>query len=83
MKISFTLIHDGKETETQGVIALELRKDWGWGVSFIIDSEDMLGMRFGCMGGNTYELDEVLGYDESKKLHVTWGGNSISNPVVY
>jgi hypothetical protein len=83
MTIDFQLLANGKPQSTAGTLELPLKEDWIWGVDFFIREEDPLGICFGCEGSREYELDETLGYPPEEKLYAVWGGNSISNPVVY
>jgi hypothetical protein len=83
IRLHFTLLKDGIATATTGEIELGLRKDWGWGVDFIVGNEDPASSCFGCFGSTEFELDPALGYSPDMKLYVSWGGNSISNPVIY
>jgi hypothetical protein len=81
--IDFTLLLDGAGTTTTGTVALPLRGDWRWGVDLILSEEDPTATCFGCMGRLAFDVDPVMGYPATMKLWVVWGGNSISNPVVY
>jgi len=83
IRIHFALLKDGVPTSTTGEIQLGLRRDWGWGVGFMVDNESPEGRCFGCFGATEFELDPVLGYSPELKLYVVWGGNSISDPVIY
>jgi hypothetical protein len=79
----FALLSDDSLSTTSGSLELPLKKDWAWGVSFAVSSEDPALTCFGCRGSKSYELDPVLGYDENMRLYVVWGGNSICDPVIY
>lgn len=83
LHIDFALLADGVPSETSGSIGLPLKPDWRWGVDFHIAVEDPMQQCFGCFGSRSFELDPALGFDEGLMLWVVWGGNSISNPVVY
>lgn len=83
LRVEFTVLLDGRPTGTTGSIELPLRRDWRWGVDFFITVNDPIETCFGCFGSEEYELDPVLGFGPEQRLYVVWGGNSISNPVVY
>ena len=83
IRVEFVMLQDGVPTGTSGVLELPLKKDWRWGVDLCIAVDDPVQICFGCMGSESFDLDPVLGYDEEKSLFVVWGGNSISNPVIY
>lgn len=74
---------NGEDTLSSGELRLELRPDWQWGISFQRADEDPTATCFGCMGSRAYGLDPTLQESPADSLWVWWGGNSISNPVVY
>jgi hypothetical protein len=82
-KIGFELLSEGKKTATSGTVNMPLRGDWSWHVSFHLATTDPSIMCFGCTGSSSYDLDPMLGFDPDVRLWVVWGGNSITNPVVY
>jgi hypothetical protein len=67
-----------------GRIALDLRKDWGWGIDIYHTDRNPYHMCMGCFG---YESFPILGSayltGDGDSVFVIWGGNSISNPVEY
>ena len=81
--IDFALLDGGVASSTRGSIELPLQHDWGWSVSFSVSDTNPTSRCYGCMGSLEFPLDSALGYDPSMKLYIVWGGNSISNPVVY
>jgi len=83
LKIACVVLLDGNETNGRGEIELPLRSDWRWGVDFFISQNDPIDTCFGCFGSRAFALDPALGYGEAEKLYVVWGGNSISDPVIY
>lgn len=83
LDISFVVLKDGVPTETEGRIELDVREDWGWNIDFMIRSDNPAESCFGCFGNKTFPLDPTLGYEMDRHLYVIWGGNSISDPVVY
>lgn len=83
LRINIIIRVGDNETETKGAIELPLKKDWRWGIDLFIQQNDPIDVCFGCFGSKSYELDPILGYDEDERLFIVWGGNSISNPVLY
>ncbi len=83
LRINIIILVGGDETETKGAIELPLKKDWRWGIDIFIQQNDPIDVCFGCFGSKSYALDTVLGYDENERFFIVWGGNSISDPVVY
>jgi hypothetical protein len=83
LAIEFVVLADGRESTTQGSFSLPLKPDWSWSVSFDFADRDPAESCFGCAGSSSYALDPALGFAPEYELWVTWGGNSISNPVTY
>lgn len=83
LEVAFIILDGSYESTTDGVLELPLKPDWRWWIDFHITENDPIHTCWGCMGSIEYDLDPALGYDESMKLYVVWGGNSISNPVIY
>ncbi len=83
LTVSCWVDSEEQDSEPSGSIALSIREGWRWGVVFTISTEDPIDGCFGCTGSEGFELDPTLGYAPEEKLYVTWGGNSINNPVVY
>lgn len=79
---SFWLL-DGSDTLSSGELRIDLRPDWAWNISFIRADEDPSGTCFGCMGSTPYELAAAAQAVPSDSLWLVWGGNSISDPVVF
>jgi hypothetical protein len=74
--VRFTL---DSESESEGAVVLEARPDWEWEVQFHIAGTDPFDQCFGCVGSEAFSL----GAREDVRLYVVWGGNSISDPVVF
>lgn len=83
IRISFIVLVDGTPSTTQGVIDLDLKSDWRWGVDFAVTTNNPFEVCFGCYGFESYDLDPELMYPAEKKLYVVWGGNYISDPLIY
>lgn len=81
--IRFWVVAENGELTSEGALELPLRNDWRWGVLFFIAPEDPISECFGCVGSERFDLDAALGYPDSVSLYLNWGGNSISDPVIY
>jgi hypothetical protein len=68
---------------TSGEVRLDLRPDWVWGVDIWLASENPTLGCFGCMGYRAFAIPAALRVTPTDSLYMIWGGNSISNPVVF
>ena len=66
-------------SESDGEVVIEARPDWEWEVQFHIATTDPFDQCFGCVGSEAFPLNSR----EDVHLYVVWGGNSISDPVVF
>jgi hypothetical protein len=64
-------------------VGLAIRSDWVWEVSIHLADGDPMETCFGCIGHETVPVPADLIPDAPDSLYVVWGGNWISNPVVY
>ena len=64
-------------------LSLGLRSDWEYSVLVQADSLDPKRTCLGCIGSLAFPLPEARQRNPRDSLWLTWGGNSISNPVVY
>lgn len=64
-------------------ISLGLRSDWEYGVDITADSLDPKRLCLGCIGSMAFPLPPARQRTPRDSLWITWGGNSISNPVVF
>jgi hypothetical protein len=78
MTIRFSLARAGQRV-AHGDIELDLRDDWEWEVQFHLAADDPADRCFGCIGSRGFAIDG----EEGLRVFVVWGGNSISDPVVY
>ena len=76
-------VTEGGATVSTGEVQLPLRKDWSWGVTIQVDSLDRSRYCFGCSGSKAFPLAAQYRRVPADSVWVTWGGNSISNPVIY
>ncbi len=81
--IPFTLLMNGEDTATTGTVELPLKSDWRWGLDFFLSDADPREACFGCTGSRAFDVDPAMGLATGVKLWAVWGGNSISDPVVY
>jgi hypothetical protein len=78
LTIDFSLA--SRQTElTAGQVRLEVIPDWEWEVQFHLSATDPADTCFGCQGSVAFDLAG----ENTSRLYVVWGGNSISDPVAY
>jgi hypothetical protein len=83
LHVQFQLLNGDSPSTTTGSVDLSLRKDWRWGVEFIVSTTNPADICFGCTDSEAFGIDPALGYGPDVKLWVVWGGNRIKNPVMY
>lgn len=83
LRIEAVLKRPGEATLATGTIELEIRDDWIWGVSIFLTDENPTRTCFGCIGYKAFAIPEGLTGEPQDSLFMVWGGNSISDPVVY
>lgn len=83
LTVEAVLREPGGPTLADGSIELELREDWVWGVDLHLADTDPAAMCFGCLGSAAFPVPDTLTGDPRDSLFIVWGGNSISDPVVY
>lgn len=83
LHIQFQLLNGGSPSTTTGSVDLPIQEDWRWDVDFIVSDRSPMQGCFGCSDAIAFDLDPAFGYTPDFKLWAVWGGNSISNPVVY
>jgi hypothetical protein len=81
-EVSFRLEESGAVL-SEGSVSLPLRADWRWGVSVIAQTIDPREGCFGCVGSMAFPLAPSHRAPDRDSIWVVWGGNSISDPVVY
>ncbi|MFH1006082.1 MAG: hypothetical protein V1800_01105 [Candidatus Latescibacterota bacterium] len=85
-----TLLVDYQFKDSEGVVVstgqvkLGLRRDWRWGIDVFHSDQNPYHMCMGCFGYESFPI-MIPAYvtSDSDSVFVIWGGNSISNPVVY
>lgn len=79
LDIHVTLTRDGKAV-AQGSVALPLKPDWTYGISLSAHARNPVEGCLGCMGVRSFPIEGSTG-PNPEKLHIVWGGNSISAPL--
>lgn len=74
---------DAGGTFAAGEVEIPLRSDWRWGVSLHLGDDNPHDRCFGCFGYESFAIAEAHRDSPADSLWVVWGGNSISDPVVY
>lgn len=81
-QITFEL-RDGAAVISSGTVSVPLQGDWAWTVNLIASTEDPALRCFGCQGSQAFPLAEDWRTEGQDSLWMVWGGNSISDPVLY
>ncbi len=66
-----------------GAVSLDIRSDWIWDISIVLDERNPFGVCFGCTGFKAFAVDTVFQQSGGDSLFVVWGGNSINHPAIY
>jgi hypothetical protein len=82
LDLEFSLVDRGTTAST-GTVHVDLRPDWTWGFRISIDSVNPVRPCFGCIGAVSFPLAAAYRRGPADSVWVSWGGNSIKNPVVY
>ena len=72
--------NSGGRTVATRDLELPLKPDWRWGLALHVTARNPTE---GCMGCFGVRSTPIPGSTTGEQLHVVWGGNSISSPVVY
>jgi len=83
LEVSFHLTALENDTISEGRLAIPLRGDWQWDIMFTVSSYDPLTGCWGCFGSRAFALDPAYQDTIADSVHVVWGGNYISHPVIY
>jgi hypothetical protein len=76
-------LESGGEVLSSGSVTLPRRSDWIWGVTIWARTTDPLEGCFGCFGSAAFSLAQAFRAVERDSVWMVWGGNSISDPVIY
>jgi hypothetical protein len=66
-----------------GTVTLPRRRDWRWNVTVQSATTDPNLECFGCVGSQAFPLAAEYRAPDRDSIWVVWGGNSISDPVIY
>ncbi|HEX3159775.1 MAG TPA: hypothetical protein VHQ45_14745 [Gemmatimonadaceae bacterium] len=83
LRMAYALVAPSGDTASLGQVELPLRSDWVYSVNVMPDTSDPAQRCFGCQGSRAFGLTAAYVRPDVDKVYVTWGGNSISNPVIY
>ena len=78
LHIAVTFTRGGRPVG-QGSVELPIKEDWIYGISLMVTSRNPVEGCMGCMGVRSFAIAGATGADP-EKLHIVWGGNSISAP---
>jgi hypothetical protein len=79
LHIEVALLRGGQPV-SEGSVSLPLKPDWIYGISLMAHARNPLEGCLGCMGVRSFPIRGKTGAD-GEKLHIVWGGNSISAPL--
>lgn len=83
LHITAVLARPGEEPMATASIELDIRRDWAWGVDVFLSERNPTELCFGCIGHVAVAVPDDLIPDVADSLFLVWGGNWISDPVVY
>ena len=66
-----------------GTVTLPRRRDWRWNVTVQSATTDPKFECFGCVGSQAFPMAAAYQAPHRDSIWVVWGGNSISDPVIY
>jgi hypothetical protein len=81
-RVSFEL-RDGDAVVSTGSIILPLQDDWQWGVDLMVRSTNPMMGCLGCTDAVAFPIADAYRTESRDSLWLVWGGNSISNPLIY
>jgi hypothetical protein len=76
-------LESGGEVLSSGSVILPRRSDWSWGVTIWARTTDPGEECFGCFGSAAFPLAPAFRAAGRDSVWLVWGGNSISDPVIY
>jgi|GEM_PF-2114039 len=83
LRIKFWVFEETEDSIAFGKVALNLERDWSWSVRFYRGEMNPFYACFGCSGYRSFPIDTAYQITGADSIYVIWGGNSISNPVIY
>ncbi len=79
LHIAVSFARDGR-TVSEGWVDLPLKDDWTYGISLMVTARNPVEGSMGVMGVRSFPIAGATGANP-EKLHIVWGGNSISKPL--
>jgi hypothetical protein len=83
LHFAFALVEPSGDTVSGGAVELPLRRDWSYEIDIQADSTDPTRTCFGCQGSRPFHLAPEYREPAFDSVYVIWGGNYISEPVMY
>lgn len=83
LRFAFALVEPSGDTVSSGAVDLPLRRDWSYFIDIQADSTDPTRFCFGCQGSRPFQLSPEYRQPAFDSIYVVWGGNYISDPVMY
>ena len=83
LTVEFTIADSLGETVASGLALTQLRRDWIWEFTFSRAQANPALTCFGCFGSRVFVFSDSTTFEPGDSLYIIWGGNSISNPVIY
>lgn len=82
--IKFEIKTELNKLISKGEISIPLKKDWAWSVEISHSNSDPLIGCFGCVESKSFPiLESEYISNNADSIFIVYGGNSISNPVIY
>jgi hypothetical protein len=76
-------VRNGEDVLSSGALTLPLQDDWEWTLDFAARTTDPRMNCLGCQGAEAFPIAEPFRTAPRDSLWLVWGGNSLSNPVLY
>jgi hypothetical protein len=83
LTVDAALLNQEGDPLTSGTVKLPLKSDWEYRVTVAVGQTNPIRGCFGCQGSKAFAVDPALEFAPQDSLFIVWGGNSISNPIVY
>lgn len=83
LRFAYALVEPSGDTVSGGSVDLPLKRDWSYFIDIQADSADPTRFCFGCQGSRPFHLAPQYREPAFDSIYVVWGGNYISDPVIY
>lgn len=83
LMVHFTLLAPTDDTISTGDAAIPLKPDWTWEITCYVAPYNPIYGCWGCFGSSAFAMDSAYQDTIADSVFIVWGGNSISNPVIY